>query len=282
MLLWDLGKEKSIVLEHIRWVTAGTFNSDGKRIATAGVGGEINLWRSSDGGKIASFAGDSFASALFFSQDSKELTSVVRGEMHFWDLQKGEKKLTRKIVESPTNYPLHIVKAPVTSKHTMLGFGPFLFDGATGDLSYRCLDNIDHVIACSATSSDKKRMATGGDDPVMVWKLSFSPWDRGTAERVVTLKHPRVHIHSLAFSPDDKILAAGYERDRRATGRAWVGGVLIFDLPSGKLISDQNERIVAVRSLAFSPDSTLLATGDASGLVTLWKIPDAWRKKKDK
>lgn len=81
-------------------------------------------------------------------------------------------------------------------------------------------------------------------------------------------------VVAIAFSPDGKLLALGGLTNK-------VGFVSLWKLPEGKRVkrlkinpdtiwSRSNNYI---RSLAFSPDSKLLAAGTGNGEIYLWELP---------
>jgi len=75
-------------------------------------------------------------------------------------------------------------------------------------------------------------------------------------------------VRSIAFSPDDKTLAAG----------SADGTVQLWDVASGHHFADLSEQIVfPVYSVAFSPDGTMLASGDQGNVdyfetIKLWDV----------
>jgi hypothetical protein len=92
----------------------------------------------------------------------------------------------------------------------------------------------------------------------------------GDYQLATSLEFPRSGgFDSLAFSPDDFLLAAGNN----------VGEIIMLDM--GTLSSFGNAFIggvVAVTSLAFSPDSLSLASGSQAGTVTLWDLDvEQWK-----
>ncbi len=74
----------------------------------------------------------------------------------------------------------------------------------------------------------------------------------------------------MAFSPDGKTIAAGYEVTR-------VGGVVLWDLAARKRLGDEPLPVKEgkVRSVAFSPDGKTIAAGFyvyGIGGVVLWDL----------
>ena len=88
--------------------------------------------------------------------------------------------------------------------------------------------------------------------------------DVTTGRALTTLLSNFPAIDSVAFSPNGKLLAAG-----------GLEGAEVWDLATGKAIAevDNHQRFIdSAVTVAFSPDSRTLATGDASGSVQLWRL----------
>jgi WD40 repeat protein len=147
------------------------------------------------------------------------------------------------------------------------------------------------------------QIATFRAQPGGAFALAFSPdggilatvgcegaaeiWDTTTvlARPLVTLlsdaqrrADPRAEARSLAFSPDGNVLAVGtevWDRQARRPGERWPavstwGAISLCSTTAWEERSVLRGHEHAVTSLAFSPDSTLLASGSADRTVRLW------------
>ena len=122
-----------------------------------------------------------------------------------------------------------------------------------------------------AFSPDGTTLATGGGG--IDESTGIRLWDIGTRQQIATLQgHGWGRIDALAFSPDGTILASG--------GGSHEGTIRLWDMDSRQQIATLQEpvvgpsgRVVGVSSLAFSPDGTILASGErGSGTVKLWEM----------
>jgi WD40 repeat protein len=120
-----------------------------------------------------------------------------------------------------------------------------------------------------ALSPEGKILASGGDDN------NVQLWDTATGKPTTKLTAHTDWVLALAFSGDGKLLASGgYD----GTVRLWepTTGKKVIDItakpppPPNTPASPAN----VVQSLAFSPDSKLLAVGGADSQVHLFSIPD--------
>jgi WD40 repeat protein len=125
-----------------------------------------------------------------------------------------------------------------------------------------------HRIDALAVSRDTRWMATGsGDDAratLRVWRVGL---DEPPGVNVVEAFSDDSHsggVSSVAFSPDNRFLAAG-----GFTGSGHTRP-LIYDLDTGERVNALPFDLT--RSLQYSPDGRLLAAGGDEGFVSLWEF----------
>ncbi len=129
------------------------------------------------------------------------------------------------------------------------------------------MNPMENDVSCLAFSSDGKTLA-------VVRSLDFDRgsgvvlWDVGTRKRLVgePLSVPEGNVFSVAFSPDNKLIAAGYgvvaENARDANG----GGLVLWDAATRRRLPEmplaqRGERVLCV---AFSPDGRSIIAGTGS------------------
>ena len=133
------------------------------------------------------------------------------------------------------------------------------------------------AVSSVAFSPDGKTLATGDlDGMAKVWNLATGQQIRSLANGHDLIFPQRAQsIFSVAFSPDGKTLATGDGRRHAALWnpatsrtRPWQRG---DDCEPGHWPPD-GPSAVQVLSVAFSPDSKTLATGDDDGTARLWNL----------
>jgi len=118
-----------------------------------------------------------------------------------------------------------------------------------------------------AFSPDGKTLAAGYDDDVVVGRRGgVVLWNTARRERLQDkpLAVTEGDVQGVAFSPDGKTLAAGYDG-------GGGGGVVLWDTARRERLQEKPLAVTEgyVQGVAFSPDGKTLAAGYSGGVV-LW------------
>ncbi len=273
-------------------VSSLAFSPDGKALA----GGTwcndgITIWDAQTGAvsrRIAASASYSVA----FSPDGKILAAANGENVSLWDWQSGS--LIRNLSTSAAGM-MAIAFSPDGSSLAARSFPLTVFRLPSGEVEK--VIKTGHDIESLAFSPDGKTLATASEtyDPggVSLWDIqtgalkrkltnksggwvTFSPdgkvvasasgddiklWDASSGELKATLTSRGSNLHSIAFSPDGKTIAAG--------GGFWE--VSIWDVQLGTIRQKLSGHKDWVTAVAFSPVGNQLASGSGDGTIKLWQ-----------
>jgi len=153
---------------------------------------------------------------------------------------------------------------------------PGIWDRLTNRWAPLQRPRVGTIVLASALSPDQRWFATAGAY-LRIWDLR-----RGKLHLDTSIPYAGA---ALAFSPDSRWLATGSCPAKEfllfpscVGGRGKVSPtILLWDVPQGKRIGEWGEHEGGVSALAFSPNGRWLASGDAAGVVQLWRVPDRSR-----
>ena len=280
--LWDVetGKELSKLDGHKRLVDALTFSPDGEMLASGDTGGKIilsnfdprsqkpnrqkptlpRLLRSFTGEKTPKHENRTLmghtlpVKALDFTADGKRLASGSQdGTAKVWDVATGNSMLT-----------LHGHTGSVKALR-------FFEDGKM--LYCSSLDGILRMWDVDATAEERIHTRP----PWLAFAAAFSNngemiasacwdevrlWDTNTQSFLVPLTGHERFVLTVAFSPDDKLLASGSREGR----------VILWDVPNHKRLSTYDVHTDEVDVVVFSPDGKKFASASRDGTVQLWDL----------
>jgi hypothetical protein len=259
--LWNTatGSATGTLHGHSGAVNSVAFAADGAMVASGGADGTVRLWNPVSGAALATLTGHTDqVSSVAFSPAGTLLAGASRdGTIRLWDAASGALK---GVVGTPGGgapygeYRLAFCARGATIASIFSAQTLQLWDVASATLKTTLRPSLPRnrfgAVGCSA---DGSTLATGGA-PVQLWDLAT-----GSAR---TLFPGPAWVTSLAFSPDDAILACG---DHDNTVWLWA-------VANGKALATLTGHTDKVRAIAYRKDGTQVASGSGDTTVRLWTV----------
>ncbi|MEZ4861240.1 MAG: effector-associated domain EAD1-containing protein [Caldilineaceae bacterium] len=273
--LWDMNNpaaEGRVLRGHEFQIVALSFTADSRWLVSAGKDQIVRLWDMAN----------PLIEPHILTDHAAEITSVAFSPDQQWLASAGTDGAIH------LRKTAHLEESLVLTGHqgavnaiTFSSIGNWLASAGT-DQTVRLWDLTDPLnrrpvilehksaIHTVAFSPDGQLLASGsgganGDNAVRVWQMG----DPATPSQVFT--DNLGIISAVAFSPNGRWLAAGDEL--RMSGNQREGRLWLWEVANPSHFYMVKADDFAVRSVAFSPDSQLLASSGLDWLVKVWEVP---------
>ncbi|KAK2470174.1 hypothetical protein H9L39_18322 [Fusarium oxysporum f. sp. albedinis] len=291
IMLFDAttGDRQKILEDHPHRPLAMAFSPDNTQLVASYLDGTIRIWDPTTGGIQKTLVGhkDRIWNVVF-SPDSTRIVSACHETVNFWDAATGDLQLTatypnaRAVAFSPDGK-----QCAVCFTHDMI-----IWD-AEGKAQKTIAFRSAAVVMSMAWSPNGKEIVTGSGDNII------RRWDITLGDTLHAIGHS-ARVEAAAISPDGKVIASGSadktvklwdpatgDLAQTLTGHQKGVFVVRFSSDNKQLASCSDEAVHLwdgaigdpqrslksdddFSTIAFSPDSQLIATGHKHGRIRLW------------
>jgi WD40 repeat protein/serine/threonine protein kinase len=259
--LWDpaTGWARAVLRGHEADVNWAAFAPDGDILATVGDDGAVKLWDLTAGQERKQILKAAVpVIGVAFSPDGKVLAAGLSdGTVRWWDFPSGRERPAFRAHSTRIEF---VSFSPDSRTLATCAENTKLWDAATGKLQ-RLLPRVSGELARHDKVSCVGFSHRGG--MVATVDVNVHLWEPATGQRLLSMVvsgGTGGAVETVAFSPDDRILAA-----------AGVDGVVrLWDTHTGKLLDLLTGHTSRIWCVTFSPDGRLLASAGVDGTVQLW------------
>jgi eukaryotic-like serine/threonine-protein kinase len=294
--MWDLatGKERLNFLAAISRVNAIAFSPDGKGLATASLDGPIGLWDSASGTPVAILRGhtEPVFELAFNSEGTKLISAGQHATIKLWDLtSSGGMRLFR--VEKPSGNLEPILPGAHAAVPVVRWVGGVAFHPHGNQLAAAGTHETVALWSRGSGLLERTLRAPMGAAFALAYnhtgtRLAFAGSDRSV--RIVDVKtfgDPLIlsdheqGFASIAFSPDDKLIATGggdplqiiqEPIGKFAATTTQERTIRLWDAVTGAERRTLRGHIGSIHALAFGPTNSRLYSAGADGCVRVWNV----------
>ena len=260
--LWDVTSRQpkgETLKGHTAWIHILIFSRDGKTLFSDSPGDANIIFWDVELGQIIGSPLKVYASSMALSPDGTKLAygNTSGGYVRFVDVT-SQKQVGLSINTGTPNGPNSMAFSPDGTTLASGGIDKVvkLWNVKTGQPVNQPLAGHTYTINALAFSPDGQTLASGSEDK------TIRLWNLGSQNDSIQLPSMTSGVWSMAISPDRKVWAAG-SRD---------GPIRLWDVETGQSIGQPlNGHSSSVTDVAFSPDSTILATCSQCE-IRLWQV----------
>ena len=265
--LWSVATRQlqDTLFGHTDWTFALSFSADGETLVSGSEDHTVRLWDVHTGElKCLLEKHRDDVNSVAFSRDGKVLASGSSdGTIQLWNVEIGR---ISAVLKGPARFP---------EKVNAIAFSPdgktlvsattnqiWLWDTSTHRLK-DILEGHAEFVTAVAFSPDGETIASASRD----WTLRL--WDASTGKLRKTFGEHSSSVNTVAFSPDGETIASA----SRGLIHLWntKGDLLqLWYARTGEHLENLVHHIDSVRTVVFSPDGKLLASGGYDSRLRLW------------
>lgn len=242
-------------LKETAGVTACAFSKDGVRLAVANVRGTVTVRDAATGDEVTSIRGHGAAvSSVAFLPDGRRLvTGSEDGKATLWDMRNSDGVLR---LGAPEGVDTAIKFAGLPGGARVAAAGNPGVVAVWDTLADRLINAFETgpVVAMEISPDGTDLMTLGADTGVRLWCV-----ETGEKQREFT----QPGLQTAAYGPNNRWIALGFSDGR----------VELASTGPGETVVRLEGHNAAVMALEFTADGRLLATGDASGQLRVWRLP---------
>src|ERR1019366_682965 len=251
VFLWDASSGKTLFSQtgNTGPVSAVAFSGGAGRIAAAFYDKTVRIWDAA-GRAVAALVHDHDVIAIAFSPDGTQLVSAFGdNSMRLWDATSGRLQLDLNDFDSP----IRSLAFSSDGARILAGTDKGLVEIREADSGKLISSLVGHDSAVRAITFHPGGQILTAD------RTKIRIWDPSSFGGVRTLHESGIWV---AFSPNGRLLAS-----------ASAASIRIWDASSGRSLSTlRPSHPGMIQGLAFSPDSTYLASGSGAGTITIWDV----------
>ena len=312
ILRWNIANGECIqtLAEHQAWVRTIAISPDRQQLISGSFDKTLKIWDIATGKFLATLTGHKQPiTSVAISADSKTIASSSYDQtVKLWCI---DSKQCWQTLQRHTNFVWSVAFHP--TQPTLASGGEDhtarLWNMRTGQCT-TTIQGYSNSIYAIASSTKHQLIASGHEDQtIKLWKLNRQSLTEDTSPHYPfqTLRGHTGRVLSVAFSPDEQILASGspdhtvrlwnhHTGDCLRTLRghiSWVWAIAfhpnskliasvsydhsirIWDVETGDCLQTFKDHASAVLAVAFSPDGKWLVTGGYQQTIKLWN-PETW------